>query len=63
MTIQKGQYKALRAAGPDGLVYRTLRESGTTLGEAGRLMTFAEFNDLIGVGEKYALAERYGAES
>ena len=44
-------------------VYRTLRESGTTLEEAGRLMTFAEFNDLIGVKEKYALAERYGADS
>ena len=44
-------------------VYRTLRESGTTLEEAGRLMTFAEFNDLIGVNEKFALAERYGADS
>jgi 2-methylisocitrate lyase-like PEP mutase family enzyme len=44
-------------------VYRTLKGSGSTLGEEGRLMTFAEFNDLIGVDEKYALAERYGADS
>ena len=43
-------------------VFRTLKEDGTTLGEAGRLMTFAEFNGLIGVEEKYALAERYGAD-
>ena len=26
-------------------------------------MTFAEFNDLIGVEEKYALAERFGVDS
>jgi methylisocitrate lyase len=44
-------------------VYRTLKDDGTTLGEEGRLMTFAEFNALIGVAEKYALAERYGADS
>jgi 2-methylisocitrate lyase-like PEP mutase family enzyme len=44
-------------------VYRALKESGTTLGEADRLMTFPEFNGLIGVEEKYALAERYGADS
>jgi len=24
-------------------------------------MTFAEFNELIGVAEKYSLAERFGA--
>src|SRR4051794_13387867 len=44
-------------------IFRALKEDGTTLGEAGRLMTFAEFNGLIGVEEKYALAERYGADS
>jgi 2-methylisocitrate lyase-like PEP mutase family enzyme len=44
-------------------VYRALKEDGTTLGEQSRLMTFAEFNALIGVAEKYALAERYGADS
>jgi 2-methylisocitrate lyase-like PEP mutase family enzyme len=44
-------------------VYRALKDDGTTLGESGRLMTFVEFNGLIGVDEKYALAERYGADS
>jgi 2-methylisocitrate lyase-like PEP mutase family enzyme len=44
-------------------MYRTLKDNGTTLGGEGRLMTFAEFNGLIGVEEKYALAERYGADS
>lgn len=44
-------------------VYRALKDDGTTLGESGRLMTFTEFNGLIGVEEKYALAERYGADS
>jgi methylisocitrate lyase len=44
-------------------MYRTLKENGTTRGDEGRLMTFAEFNGLIGVEEKYALAERYGADS
>jgi len=28
-----------------------------------RRVTFAEFNDLIGVDEKYALAERFGVDS
>ena len=41
--------------------YRKLRADGTTLGEEERLMTFSEFNALIGVDEKYALAERFGA--
>ena len=35
---------------------------GTTLGEEQRLMSFAEFNALIGVEEKYALAERFGVQ-
>jgi 2-methylisocitrate lyase-like PEP mutase family enzyme len=44
-------------------MYRRLKEDGTTQGETERLMTFAEFNGLIGVDEKYALAERFGADS
>ena len=39
-------------------VYRGCRD-GTT--GSGAQMTFAEFNKLIGVTEKYALAERFGA--
>ena len=42
-------------------VYRTLKEDGTTRRETERLMTFAEFNELIGVDEKYALTERFGS--
>lgn len=42
--------------------YRKLRQDGTTLGEEQRLMSFAEFNALIGVDEKYALAERFGVQ-
>jgi 2-methylisocitrate lyase-like PEP mutase family enzyme len=44
-------------------MYRTLKEEGTTLASEEKLMTFAEFNGLIGVEEKYALAERFGADS
>jgi methylisocitrate lyase len=40
-------------------VYEQVYREGTTTGES--QMTFAEFNDLIGVAEKYALAERFGA--
>jgi 2-methylisocitrate lyase-like PEP mutase family enzyme len=43
-------------------LYRTLKADGTTLGDAGRLMTFTDFNELIGADAKYALAERFGAE-
>ena len=42
-------------------VYEKLRRDGTTLGEESRLMGFERFNQLIGVAEKYALAERFGA--
>jgi 2-methylisocitrate lyase-like PEP mutase family enzyme len=41
-------------------LYQKLRTDGTTTGEEHRLMTFPEFNDLIGVEEKYALAQRFG---
>jgi len=41
-------------------VYQRLRVEGTTLGGPSSVQ-FAEFNAVIGVEEKYALAERYGA--
>ena len=40
--------------------YQKLRDDGTTLGKESELMQFAEFNDLIGVEEKYRLAEKFG---
>jgi methylisocitrate lyase len=43
-------------------VYEKLHRDDTTLGAEDRLMTFDEFNDLIGVEEKYSLAERYGVK-
>ena len=43
------------------LMYEKLLTDGTTIGEEHRLMTFPEFNELIGVEEKYALARRFGA--
>lgn len=42
-------------------MFRKLRADGTTIGEEQRLMTFSEFNELIGVEEKYKLAKRFGA--
>ncbi len=41
-------------------IYQKLKTDGTTLGEEGRLMDFGRFNELIGVDERYALAERFG---
>lgn len=41
-------------------IFRQLQLAGTTLGYEQRLMTFSEFNQLIGVDEKYVLAERFG---
>lgn len=43
-------------------IFRKLQLEGTTLGYEQRLMTFGEFNRLIGVEEKYALAERFGVK-
>jgi len=43
-------------------MYTKLRDDGTTIGEEHKLIAFAEFNDLIGVDEKYKLAERFGVE-
>ncbi len=40
-------------------VYEQVYRDGTT--SPSSQMTFAEFNELIGVAEKYALAERFGA--
>jgi 2-methylisocitrate lyase-like PEP mutase family enzyme len=41
-------------------MYRRVAVEGTTLGEERQLMSFAEFNELIGVEGRYALAERFG---
>lgn len=43
-------------------IYETLRDQGTTLGHEQSLMAFEQFNDLIGVERKYALAARFGAD-
>jgi methylisocitrate lyase len=43
-------------------MYATLKDRGTTLGEDEALITFDEFNDLIGVQAKYDMAERFGVE-
>ena len=53
-----GLYAAAQAI---RLVYDKLRRDGTTLGEESHMMSFPEFNQLIGVEAKYALAERFGA--
>ena len=43
-------------------VYQKLKRDQTTAGMEGRLMAFKEFNDLIGVEEKYRVAERFGVK-
>lgn len=48
------------AAGAIDGIYRELKANGTTSGAAERLMAFDAFNNLIGVEEKYKLAERFG---
>jgi methylisocitrate lyase len=42
-------------------MYAKLRRDGSTTGAEDQLMSFEEFNALIGVEEKYRLAERFGA--
>lgn len=42
-------------------MYQKLRTDRTTLGEESQMMSFHHFNDLIGVEERYRLAERFGA--
>ena len=41
-------------------LYAHLHEAGTTLGMENELLSFSEFNDLIGVEEKYRFSEKYG---
>jgi methylisocitrate lyase len=41
-------------------IYKKIRTDQTTLGAESQLMAFDEFNTLVGVDEKYALASRYG---
>lgn len=41
-------------------VYDRLRDDGTTSGVRQQLMAFEQFNELIGVDEKRALAQRFG---
>jgi methylisocitrate lyase len=43
-------------------IYDKIRRDETTLGAESELMAFDEFNELIGVEEKYKLAERYGVK-
>jgi 2-methylisocitrate lyase-like PEP mutase family enzyme len=43
-------------------LYRRLREQGNTLGAEAELMSFDEFNELIGVEEKYRMARRFGVD-
>lgn len=50
----------LAAAKTIELMYRKLMRDGTTAGEEDREFSFTEFNELIGVEEKYKLAERFG---
>ena len=42
------------------ILYEKLLTDGTTESEKDRLMTFSEFNELIGVEEKFNLAKRFG---
>ena len=51
----------LAAARAMELVCRKLRQDGTTTGLESQLMSFGEFNELIGVEDRHALAERFGA--
>jgi methylisocitrate lyase len=41
-------------------LFEALKKNGTTLGADTELMNFTEFNDLIGVEEKYQLSEKFG---
>jgi methylisocitrate lyase len=43
-------------------MYTTLKERGTTRDVDDKLISFAEFNDLIGVQAKYDMAERFGID-
>jgi methylisocitrate lyase len=43
-------------------IYKKIRSDDTTLGAETSMMVFDEFNELIGVEEKYAMAEKYGVK-
>ena len=51
-----GLYAAARALES---VYAQMRADGRTTACEDQLLTFERFNDLIGAGERQALAERY----
>jgi 2-methylisocitrate lyase-like PEP mutase family enzyme len=44
-------------------MYRKLVAEGTTLGHEEALMSFGDFNELIGVDDRFSLAERFGVGS
>ena len=43
-------------------IYGRLREEGTTRHALDRLLPFEEFNDLVGLKEKYALDAKYASD-
>jgi 2-methylisocitrate lyase-like PEP mutase family enzyme len=43
-------------------MYRKLKADGTIAGSQNQQMSFAEFNELIGVEGKYELARQFGVE-
>ena len=55
-----GLYAAAKAL---ETIYGTLLEDGTSRDQEDRLLTFEDFNSLIGVDDKFALAERFGERS
>jgi hypothetical protein len=50
---------ALRCAQSLTDIYGTLRLQGSTLAILDRLMPFNQFNDIVGLDEKYALDAKY----
>jgi 2-methylisocitrate lyase-like PEP mutase family enzyme len=54
-----GLYSAAKAI---ETMYRKLHADQTTIGEEANLISFPEFNQLIGVDEKYELAEKFGIQ-
>jgi 2-methylisocitrate lyase-like PEP mutase family enzyme len=54
--VLSGLYAAARAL---DTTYREIRRSGSTAGVRGQMMEFEEFNELIGVPQRYAEDERF----
>jgi 2-methylisocitrate lyase-like PEP mutase family enzyme len=54
-----GLYAAARSI---RLIYQKLHIDQSTIGAEDHLMTFPEFNGLIGVDEKYTQAQRFGVD-